>query len=51
LAGSLLAFYGMLMFLQLLPDANQQLLSYVPDFPNTWFRQLQQLAYRILNYF
>ncbi|ANG62515.1 hypothetical protein A8C75_08450 [Marinobacterium aestuarii] len=51
LAGSLLTFYGMLMFLQLLPDANQQLLAYVPDFPNTWFRQLQQLAYRILNYF
>lgn len=51
LAGSLLAFYGMLMFLQLLPDTNQQLLAYVPDLPNTWFRQLQQLAYRILNYF
>nr|WP_067297877.1 XrtA system polysaccharide chain length determinant [Marinobacterium profundum] len=51
IAGSLLAFYGMLIFLQMLPDANQQLLAYVPDLPNTWFRQVQQFADRILNYF
>jgi hypothetical protein len=51
LAGSLLAFYGMLISLQLLPEFNQRLLAYVPDLPNAWLLQLQQLAYRFLNYF
>jgi polysaccharide chain length determinant protein (PEP-CTERM system associated) len=51
LAGSLVAFYGMLIVLQLLPNINQRLLAYVPDFPSAWLLQLQQLAYRIFNSF
>jgi polysaccharide chain length determinant protein (PEP-CTERM system associated) len=51
LAGSLVAFYGMLIVLQLLPDINQRLLAYIPDFPSAWLLQLQQLAYGIFNSF